>query len=109
MAGYNVTAADLNTKAGSLVTSLWDTLDQVHRFKLWLDDASNTDLILTAAPYLIPQADLNVIRPALSDLGSGANGLWAVAHGIFRPAAVNDFFFNAKKLTGTNYTGSTAI
>lgn len=92
----------MNTKAGALVTSLWDTLEQVRRFKQWLDDATNTDAALTALG--VAQADLNLIRPAFTDLG-GTSGLYAVAHGSFDPTGASNYFFNAKKLTGTNYTG----
>jgi hypothetical protein len=45
------------------------------------------------------------LRNSISDLGSTANGLWAVSHGLFIPGGVNNFFFNAKALTGTNFAG----
>lgn len=103
MAGFPITANEVNIKAGQLVSSLWDNLEAVRRYKRWLDDATNSDAALTALG--VAQGDLNLIRPAFADLGSGSNGLYAVAHGVFVPAGVNDFFANAKKLTGTNYAG----
>jgi hypothetical protein len=103
MAGNPFTAADLNARAGLLVQSMWTSLEEVRRMKLWLDDSTHTDAILTAAPYNVAQADLDIIRPAMADLG-GSTGLWAVAHGTYDPSGLNNFFFNARKLTGLNYS-----
>jgi hypothetical protein len=102
MAGITYTAAALNSQAGLLVQSLWTSLEEIRKFKLWLDDATHTDAILTAAPFTVPQADLTAIRAAFGDLG-GTSGLYAVAHGTFDPSGANNFFFNAKNLTGLNY------
>lgn len=103
MAGIPFTAADLNSRAGLLVQSLWTSLEEVRRFKQWLDDTSHTDVILTASPYSVASADLTAIRAAFSDLGSGSNGLYAVAHGTFAPPGANNYFANSKLLTGLNY------
>lgn len=102
MAGYSATATDVNMKAGSLVTSLWDDLDAIRRFKLWLDD--HADAVLQAAPYSMVSGDITVIKNSFADLG-GTSGLWAVSHGSFTPTGANNYFFNAKGLTGVNYTG----
>jgi len=103
MAGLDFTATQLNTQAGLLVQSAWTSLEECRRFKLWLDDAIHTDAILTAAPYNVQPADLTVIRAAFADLG-GTTGLWAVARGTHDPSGLNNFFFNAKKLTGLQYS-----
>lgn len=102
MAGISFTATQLNAQAGLLVQSLWTSLEEVHKFKLWLDDATHTDAILTAAPYSVAAGDLTAIRAAFADLG-GTSGLWAVAHGSFAPSGANNYFFNAKTLTGLTY------
>jgi hypothetical protein len=100
--GYPVSAADVNAKAGALVTNLWNALNDVRQFKLWLDDSAHNDTYLTGLG--ISGADITVLRAAFADLG-GTNSLWAVSHGTYVPPGVNNFFFNAKNLTGTNYTG----
>lgn len=104
MAGYTIDSTGVNNKAAQLCASLWQTLRDLNEFNAWLNDANHTDAILTAAPYNIAQADLTAIRAAVADLGS-ANGLYGVAHGTKTQASVNDFFFNAKKLTGTTWAG----
>lgn len=100
MAGNPYTAADVNNQAGSLVAGLWTQLDNVRRFKLWLDDASHNDAALTAIG--VTGADLTIIRNSFADLG-GASGLWAVSHGTFAPGGASNYFSNAKLLTGLNY------
>lgn len=105
MAGITLTAANIQDRAGSLVTALWRSLDDVRQFKLWLDDSTHTDTILGPSGSIgIPTADLTIIRTAFADLG-GSSGLWAVSHGTFAPAGVNNYFFTAKQLTGLTYTG----
>lgn len=104
MAGYSITAQDINNRAGTVARNLWEALEEARRMKLWLDDAANTDAILTTPPINMPIADLNIIRPAIADLG-GTTGLWAVARGTHDPSGPNNFFFNAKKLGGTYWTG----
>lgn len=101
MAGNLYTALDVNNRAGALVAGLWNTLNDVHTFKLWLDDATHNDAALTAVG--MAGADLTLIRNSFADLG-GASGLWAVAHGSFAPAGASNYFSNAKQLTGLNYT-----
>ncbi len=102
MAGYPVIAADINSKAGGLVTSLWDDLEAIRRFKLWLDDAAHGTSY--TAGLGISGADDTLIRNGVADLG-GTSGLWAVAHGTFAPAGASNYFFNAKNLTGVNFAG----
>lgn len=104
MAGYVPTALGINNQAGDIARAVWVALDNAHAFSLWLADSTHTDGILTAAPFSMVQGDLDVIRPAIVDLGS-ANGLWGVAHSQKTVLANNDFFFNAKKLTGGYFSG----
>lgn len=102
MAGNTFTAADVQNRAGSLVAGLWTQLEDIRKFKLWLDDSSHTDMILGPLGVGVPSGDLTIIRSAIADLG-GNSGLWAVSHGTYAPAAPSNFFFNAKLLTGLNY------
>lgn len=105
--GYPISAADVNNKAGALVTSLWDNLDQMNRFYKWLTDSAHTDTFLNniGITGTAASGDVKTLRDSISDLGSTTNGLWAVSHGLFVPGGVNNFFANAKNLTSTNYTG----
>lgn len=104
MAGYPISATDINNRAGGLVLGVWQALEDVHRFKLWLDDSAHTDAVLGPTGVGVASADLTLIRSSIADLG-GASGLWAVAHGAFTPSGANNFFFNAKQLTGISYAG----
>lgn len=104
MAGNPYTALDINNRAGVLVTGLWTALEDVRRFKQWLDDSTHNDTAIGPSGVGVTTADLLVIRNSFADLG-GASGLYAVAHGTFDPSGVNNYFFNAKQLTGLNYTG----
>lgn len=104
--GYPVTAADVNAKAGALVTNLWDALDQVRRFKLWLDDTVHNDTYLNNLGITgsASTGDVKVLRDSFADL-AGPSGLYVVSHGTFAPSGASNYFFNARQLTGTNYTG----
>lgn len=104
MTGRQLTALDINNRAAAVVEQLWSALDQAHQLALWLSDSNNATAALTAAPISLSSADDTAIRAAILDLGS-VNGLWGVAHAQKTVTAVNDFFFNAKKLSGVNYTG----
>lgn len=102
MAGYTLSASDINNRAGGLAVGLWQALEDVRRFKLWLDDATHTDTVLGPTGVGVPSVDLTLIRNSIADLG-GASGLWAVAHGTFAPGGASNYFANAKQLTGIAY------
>lgn len=104
MAGRTLAAKDINDRAASVVEQLWSALDQCHQLSLWLADTNNATAVLTASPILLSSGDDTTIRAALGDLGS-ATGLWGVAHNLKTVTSTNDFFFNAKKLSGINFTG----
>lgn len=105
MAGRALTALDINNRAAAVVEQVWSALDQCNQLYRWLNDSNNTTAILTASPVNLPSADDTTIRAAIADLGSTTNGLWAVSHALFTPSGSNNYFFNAKKLSGVNYTG----
>lgn len=104
MAGITLTAANIQERAGVLVVGLWTALEDVRRFKLWLDDATHSDANIGPSSTVgVPSADLTLIRNSFADLG-GASGLWAVSHGTFAPAGASNYFSNAKQLTGITYS-----
>jgi hypothetical protein len=104
--GFAVTATDVNNTAGRLVTALWEDLDAIHQFKLWLDDATHGDSYLNGLGITgsASTGDVKLLRDSLADLG-GTSGLWAVAHGSFAPGGASNYFANAKQLAGINYAG----
>jgi hypothetical protein len=105
MAGYTLTAAALNDRAGALANTLWQSLEQVRQFKLWLDDSTHTDTLIGPSSTVgVSSADLTLIRTSFADLG-GTTGLYAVAHGTYAPPGANNYFFTAKQLTGLYYAG----
>lgn len=101
-AGYQVSLLDINNRAGALVVGLWSGLEEIRKFKLWLDDSAHNDPFFTGLGMTSP--DITTLRSSFADLG-GTSGLWAAAHGTYAPPGVNNFFFNAKNLTGVNYAG----
>jgi hypothetical protein len=104
MAGITYTASQIQDRAGSLANALWLSLEDVRRFKLWLDDTIHTDTILGPTGIGVPTPDLTLIRNSYSDL-AGTTGLYGVAHGTVTPSGASNYFFNAKNLTGLNYAG----
>lgn len=109
MPGRTLTANDVNNRAAGCVEQLWASLDQCNQMYKWLIDAPHTDTFLNNIGISGTAAgagtDVKVLRDSMSDLGNTTNGLWAVAHGLFVPGGTNNFFTNAKLLTGANYTG----
>lgn len=101
-AGIPFTAADVNLKAGLVVSNLWTALDAARQWYWWLQ-ANGTGVTQTTLG--ISAADDTLIRNAAGDLG-GPAGLWSVAHSKTTPSGASDYFFNAAKLTGTVYSGS---
>lgn len=104
MAGNAYTATQIQDKSGSLVYSVWAALEEARKWKQWLDDSIHTDTILGPTGVGVPTADLTLIRNSFADL-AGTSGLYAVAHGTFAPSGASNYFFNAKSLSGLNYTG----
>lgn len=100
--GYSVDQNAVNNRAGQLVAQLWSTLRDLSEFNAWLNDSAHTDAFLIGLGFT--QAEVTALRAAVSDLG-GSNGLYAVAHNAKTVTSTNDFFFNAKRLTGTTWAG----
>jgi hypothetical protein len=94
MAGYIATGLDVNNRAGNVAIHLRDALDDAAAFKAWLD--TKTDGVLLAAPFSLPQADIDTIRSAMSDL----NQLNTIYTGAANLSVAKDFRTFAKLLTG---------
>lgn len=99
MAGYPLTALDINSRAGTLARAVWDALEEANRFNLWLNDADHADAAIGPSGVGVTTADLTIIRSSFTDLSN----LYKVSHGLQATGASN-FFFNAKKLGGIYYT-----
>lgn len=92
--GYGITKQDVDSRAGQLVTSLRDDLIRILQFKAWLDDATTTDQFLTGLGYTA--ADVATLRAAFADLAK----LSDISHAQATQAVANDFWFNARHVTG---------
>lgn len=93
--GYGITKPDIDSRAGQLVVSLRDDLVRILQFKAWLDDAATTDQFLAGLTYTA--GDIATLRAAFTDLAK----LSDISHAQAIQAVANDFWFNAKHLTGT--------
>lgn len=104
--GYQITGADVNNRAGSLVVALWTTLRDIKDFKAWLDDSAHSDTFLNGIGINgnVSLGDVKVLRDSFADLG-GASGLYSVSHGTFAPGGASNYFFNAKNLSGVSFSG----
>lgn len=95
--GYAVNKVDVDNQMGRLIVEVREALDACADFKTWLDDAAlGTDAFLTTLGY--SAGEITTIRAAFSAM----NNLRRIAHAEINQASQNDFFFDAKKLTGIN-------
>lgn len=98
--GYAITKLDLDNTAAREVAAVWLALDAANKRNTWLNDAQNTDAnMLTPLGY--SGSEITLLRATFTDL----NKLWGIAHATQTQASTNDFFFNAKKLSGVNWYG----
>lgn len=94
--GLPITKADIDTKAGALVITLRDTLAKCAAFSDLLNDTTifANDAALTALGYTA--GEVTTLRAAFTDL----KALYNVARAAQAVPSANDFWFNAKHLTG---------
>lgn len=106
--GFATTKADLDTRMGLEVAAVWQALDACRNRLLWLNDsARNSPFLTTTLGYTAGEE--TTLRTTFADLDSLAQ----IAHGIGTKgvatigasAAANNFFFNAKNLSGVNWYG----
>jgi hypothetical protein len=103
--GLTLTKADIDQRAAGIVIALRDSLRRASEFCALLNDTSiiANDAALTTIGYSGPGAgtDITYLRNAFTDLGGTGVSLYRVATGaVAGPGSPNDFFFNAKHLTG---------
>jgi hypothetical protein len=93
--GYPITKVDLDNRMGALVLALRGALANCVSFKVLLDDTTILpDATLTSLGYT--SGEITTIRAAFTDLKK----LSDIANNAAVQAATNDFWFNAKHLTG---------
>lgn len=90
--GIPVQKADVDNRAGGLVVQLRNDLAACVQFKGWLDSVN--DAFLTGLGYTA--GDITLLRGSFTDLVALSN----IAHAAGTQPAANDFFFNARNLTG---------
>ena|SRR5258707_1343125 len=96
--GFPATKSDFDSRAGSLVTAVRDDLYRCSLFCALLQSSPWADANLIALGYT--QAEVTTLKGAFTDLGGAGVSLYGIAHGGTLPGGPNDFFFNAKLLTG---------
>jgi hypothetical protein len=96
--GFPSLKGDFDSRAGSLITALRDGLYNCSRFCAILQSAQWPDATLVALGYT--QAEVTLMKNAFQDVGGTGNSLYNIAHAAGTVTANNDFFANAKLLTG---------
>jgi hypothetical protein len=96
--GFLANKAAIDSRAGSLVVAVRDNLLACSQFCAWLQSAQQSDANLITLGYV--QAEVTTLKAAFTDLGGAGISLYNIAHGGTLPGGPNDFFFNAKLLTG---------
>lgn len=97
MPGYPIVKVDLDNRLGQAVLAVRQALVEIVRIKAMLDDTTILpDATLTSLGY--SGAEITQIRASFTDLKK----LSDIANAAAVQAATNDFWFNAKHLTGLN-------
>jgi hypothetical protein len=95
--GYPITKTGLDNTMGGLVVTLRDALNAITSFKATLDDTTiMPDAVLTGLGY--GSGEITTIRASFTDLKK----LRDISIAAATQGATNDFWFNAKLLTGVN-------
>ena len=95
--GYPINKTDLDNRMGGLILQVRDGLANCVAFKSLLDDSSVLgDDVLTGLGY--GSGEITTIRAAFGAMSS----LNSIAHAGALPGGPDDYFFNAKHLTGIN-------
>ena len=94
--GLTLTKTDLDQRAASVVLSVRDSLRRCAEFCDLLNDTSifPNDAALTALGYT--SGEVTQLRAAFTSL----KALWNISHANGTQGTNNDFFFDAKHLTG---------
>ena len=96
-AGYPITKVDLDNRMGQAILAVRQSFAEIVRLKAMLDDTTILpDATLTTLGY--SAGEITQLRAAFTDLKK----LSDIASAAAVQAATNDFWFNAKHLTGLN-------
>lgn len=96
-AGYPITKIDLDNRMGQAILAARQALAEVARIKTMLDDTTILpDATLTSLGY--SPAEITQLRASFTDLKK----LWDISNAAATQTPANDFWFNAKHLTGLN-------
>jgi len=98
--GLTLVKADFDNRAASIVMGVRDSLRRASEFCALLNDTSivPNDAFLTALGYT--SGEVTTLRAAFTDLGGTGASLYTLSHAGATLGAANDFFFNAKHVTG---------
>jgi hypothetical protein len=99
--GLTLTKADLDQRAASVFIGLRDNLRRCSELNALLNDTTiiANDAALTTMGY--STQEISWLRGAFTDTGGTGVSLYRIAIGaVAGPGAPNDFFFNAKHLSG---------
>lgn len=99
--GLTLTKADLDNRMASVFLSLRDSMRRASELCTLLNDTTivPNDAALIALGYTA--GEVTQLRAAWTDLGGPGVSLYRIATGaVAGPGSANDFYFNAKHLTG---------
>lgn len=99
--GLTLTKADMDQRVAGVVLSLRDALRRCSEMNALLNDTTiiANDAALTTMGY--SSQEITWLRGSFTDLGGTGVSLYRIAIGaVAGPGSPNDFFFNAKHLTG---------
>jgi hypothetical protein len=101
--GLSLTKADLDNRMASVWMGIRDNLRRASELCALLNDTS----IIAADPNYLQNVlgytsgEVTTLRAAWTDLGGTGTSLYRIATGaVAGPGSPNDFFFNAKHLSG---------
>jgi len=100
-AGLTLTKADLDNRMATIFINLRDNLRRASELCALLNDTTivPNDAFLTGLGYT--SGEVTTLRAAFTDLGGTGTSLFRIATGqVAGPGAPNDFYFNAKHLSG---------
>ena len=96
-AGYPISKVDLDNRMGQAILAVRQSLAEIVRIKAMLDDTTILpDATLTSLGY--SPSEVTQVRAAFTDLKK----LSDISNNAATQPATNDFWFNAKHLTGLN-------
>lgn len=96
MPGYPLSRNEIDQQIGRAVTDLRDALDRCLALNNQLTGDTLTAAVLGALDQPYTAGEITLIQSSFADLAA----LYQVAHAQRQQVGNNDFFFNARHLTG---------